>query len=114
MSAYSPAWRAKADSTTRASPSFTRSSSCSRPRPRTPPRSSGDWDPRFGSRTSTTGSVPSSTSRAATSGTILAEVPVIFVAFDLLGLDTDGDGLLEPLLRESLTERRRRLDALDL
>jgi DNA ligase-1 len=52
--------------------------------------------------------------RKSPSATILAEVPVIFVAFDLLGLDTDGDGLLEPLLREPLTERRRRLDALAL
>jgi DNA ligase-1 len=52
--------------------------------------------------------------RKSPSATILAEVPVIFVAFDLLGLDTDGDGRLEPFLREPLGERRRRLDALDL
>jgi DNA ligase 1 len=52
--------------------------------------------------------------RKSPSATILAEVPVIFVAFDLLGLDTDGDGRLEPFLREPLVERRRRLDALDL
>ncbi|HET9521182.1 MAG TPA: ATP-dependent DNA ligase [Candidatus Limnocylindrales bacterium] len=52
--------------------------------------------------------------RKSPSATILAEVPVIFVAFDLLGLDTDGDGRLEPFLREPLGERRRRLDALVL
>jgi DNA ligase-1 len=52
--------------------------------------------------------------RKSPSEAILAEVPVIFVAFDLLGLDTDGDGLLEPFLREPLDERRRRLDALAL
>jgi DNA ligase-1 len=52
--------------------------------------------------------------RKSPSATILADVPVIYVAFDLLGLDTDGDGLLEPFLRQPLDERRRRLDALDL
>jgi DNA ligase-1 len=52
--------------------------------------------------------------RKSPSATVLAEVPVIFVAFDLLGLDTDGDGRLEPFLREPLGERRRRLDALEL
>jgi DNA ligase-1 len=52
--------------------------------------------------------------RKSPSATILAEVPVIFVAFDLLGLDTDGDERLEPFLREPLGERRRRLDALEL
>jgi DNA ligase-1 len=52
--------------------------------------------------------------RKSPSPAILEEIPVIFVAFDLLGLDTDGDGRLEPMLREPLDERRRRLDALDL
>ncbi|HET9344655.1 MAG TPA: ATP-dependent DNA ligase [Candidatus Limnocylindrales bacterium] len=52
--------------------------------------------------------------RKSPSAQILEEIPVIFVAFDLLGLDTDGDGRLEALLREPLDERRRRLDALDL
>jgi DNA ligase-1 len=52
--------------------------------------------------------------RKSPSATILVEVPVIFVAFDLLGLDTDGDGRLEPFLREPLIERRQRLDALDM
>jgi DNA ligase-1 len=44
---------------------------------------------------------------------ILAEVPVIFVAFDVLGLGARG-GLVEPQLRTPLAERRRRLEALDL
>jgi DNA ligase-1 len=52
--------------------------------------------------------------RKSPSATILEEIPVIFVAFDLLGLDTDADGRLEPFLRETLDERRRRLDAIDL
>jgi DNA ligase-1 len=52
--------------------------------------------------------------RKSPSATILEEIPVIFVAFDLLGLDTDGDGRLEPFLREPLLERRRRLDAIEL
>ena len=45
-------------------------------------------------------------------------MPVIFVAFDVLALgpgdDADGDATVEPLLREPLRERRRRLDALEL
>ncbi|HTC86133.1 MAG TPA: ATP-dependent DNA ligase [Candidatus Acidoferrum sp.] len=44
---------------------------------------------------------------------ILAEVPVIFVAWDALVLGPRA-GRLEPLLELSLTERRRRLEALDL
>jgi len=52
--------------------------------------------------------------RKSPSATILAEIPVIFVAFDVLGLDTDGDGRLEAMLREPLDARRRTLDALDL
>jgi DNA ligase-1 len=44
---------------------------------------------------------------------IQTEVPVIFVAFDLLGLGPRG-GLVEPLLRVPLAERRRRLEALGL
>ena len=52
--------------------------------------------------------------RKSPSAAILEEIPVIFVAFDLLGLDTDGDGDLEPFLREPLAERRRRLDAIDM
>jgi DNA ligase 1 len=46
---------------------------------------------------------------------ILADVPVIFVAWDALGLDDDdGGGAVRPLLDEPLTERRRRLEALAL
>jgi DNA ligase 1 len=52
--------------------------------------------------------------RKSPSAAILAEIPVIFVAFDVFGLDTDGDGRLEAMLREPLDERRRRLDGLDL
>jgi len=52
--------------------------------------------------------------RKSPSAALLEEVPVIFVAFDLLGLDTDADGRLEPFLREPLVERRRRLDALEM
>jgi DNA ligase-1 len=52
--------------------------------------------------------------RKAPSAAIRAEVPVIFVAWDALGLDRDGDGELRPLLDEPLVERRRRLEALGL
>ncbi|HEX5013099.1 MAG TPA: ATP-dependent DNA ligase [Candidatus Limnocylindrales bacterium] len=52
--------------------------------------------------------------RKSPSAAILAEIPVIYVAFDVLGLDTDGDGRFEAFLREPLTERRRLLDSLDL
>jgi DNA ligase-1 len=56
--------------------------------------------------------------RKAPSEAIRAEVPVIYVAFDLLALgagdDADGDRTVEPLLREPLRERRTRLDALEL
>ncbi len=49
---------------------------------------------------------------------IQAEVPVIYVAFDLLaagvGDDDAGDRTVEPLLREPLTSRRARLDAIPL
>ncbi len=56
--------------------------------------------------------------RKAPSDAIQTEVPVIYVAFDLLALgpgdDADGDLTVEPLLREPLRTRRRRLDAIDL
>jgi DNA ligase-1 len=56
--------------------------------------------------------------RKSPSEAIVAEVPVIFVAFDLLALgagdDAAGDTTLEPLLREPLAERRARLDGIDL
>ena len=52
--------------------------------------------------------------RKTPSAAIQAEVPVIFVAFDALALGQGRDGPVEPLLRAPLTERRARLDALDL
>jgi ATP-dependent DNA ligase len=52
--------------------------------------------------------------RKAPSEVIRAEVPVIYVAFDLLGVGSDGDDEVEPLLRTPLDERRRRLEALGL
>ena len=56
--------------------------------------------------------------RKAPSDAIKADIPVIYVAFDLLALgpgdDPDGDATVEPLLREPLRTRRERLDAIDL
>lgn len=56
--------------------------------------------------------------RKAPSVAIQAEVPVIYVAFDVLALgpgdDPAGDATVEPLLREPLATRRARLDALEL
>jgi DNA ligase-1 len=56
--------------------------------------------------------------RKSPSATIQADVPVVYVAFDLLALgpgdDPDGDATVEPLLREPLRTRRQRLDAIDL
>jgi DNA ligase-1 len=51
--------------------------------------------------------------RKSPSAAILEEIPVIYVAFDVLGMGGD-DGRIDALLREPLDERRRRLDALDL
>ena len=51
--------------------------------------------------------------RKSPSAAILAEVPVIYVAFDVLGMGGD-DGRIDALLREPLEERRRRLDTLEL
>ena len=55
------------------------------------------------------------------SAQLLEEVPVIFVAWDVLGLDQPGtedaglrDGVVAPTLELPLTERRRLLEALDL
>ena len=51
---------------------------------------------------------------------LLAEVPVIYVAWDVLGLDEaagnglDRDGVVAPLLEAPLEERRRRLEGLQL
>ena len=56
--------------------------------------------------------------RKSPSEAIRAEVPVIYVAFDLLALgpgdDADGDATVEPLLREPLRTRRERLDTVEL
>ncbi|MFL5674564.1 MAG: ATP-dependent DNA ligase [Chloroflexota bacterium] len=52
--------------------------------------------------------------RKTPSTAIQAEVPVIFVAFDALAVGAGGDEPVEALLRLPLTERRARLDALDL
>jgi DNA ligase-1 len=49
---------------------------------------------------------------------IRTDIPVVFVAFDLLALgpgdDPDGDATVDPLLREPLRKRRELLDAIDL
>ncbi len=57
--------------------------------------------------------------RKAPSAAILAEVPVVLVAFDVLGLGSGPDGAagptgVEPLLDLPLDARRRRLEALSL
>jgi DNA ligase-1 len=56
--------------------------------------------------------------RKSPSDAIRAEIPVIYVAFDVLALgagsDEAGDATVEPLLREPLRVRRTRLDELDL
>ncbi len=51
--------------------------------------------------------------RKAPSAAVLAEVPVAFVAFDVLALGPRG-GATEPLLEVALRERRARLERLDL
>ena len=48
------------------------------------------------------------------SAKILAEVPVIYVAWDVLGMDRDADAVVTPVLEEPLTDRRRRLETLEL
>ena len=52
--------------------------------------------------------------RKSPSAAIRAEVPVIYVAFDALGLGTTDGTAIEPLLRVPLEDRRRRLEALEL
>ncbi|MEO8463022.1 MAG: DNA ligase, partial [Chloroflexota bacterium] len=52
--------------------------------------------------------------RKEPSAAILAEVPVIYVAFDALGLGPGGGVPVEPLLDEHLDLRRARLEALGL
>ena len=59
-------------------------------------------------------SLQSRLGRKSPSAEIRAEVPVIFVAFDLLGIGDPSDGRMEALLRVPLEARRRRLDAIDL
>jgi DNA ligase 1 len=59
-------------------------------------------------------SLQSRLGRKSPSAEIRAEVPVIFVAFDLLGVGDPSNGRIEALLRAPLEERRRRLDAIDL
>jgi len=52
--------------------------------------------------------------RKAPSAAILAEVPVVYVAFDVLGLGPGGAEPVKPMLDEPLQERRRRLEAIGL
>ena len=56
--------------------------------------------------------------RKAPSEAIRSDIPVIYVAFDLLALgpgdDPVGDMTVDPLLREPLRARRDRLDGIDL
>ncbi len=52
--------------------------------------------------------------RKSPSAAIRAAVPVIFVAWDALALDQDGDRAVRALLDAPLTQRRARLEALDL
>ena len=56
--------------------------------------------------------------RKTPSEQIKADIPVVFVAFDLLALgsgdDPDGDATVDPLLREPLRRRRELLDRIDL
>lgn len=48
------------------------------------------------------------------SAAILASVPVIYVAWDVLGLDRDDDAVVSPMLDQPLAERRQRLESLAL
>jgi len=52
--------------------------------------------------------------RKSPSAAIRAEVPVIYVAFDVLGLGRGGDEPVEAFLREPLEDRRRTLEELGL
>ena len=52
--------------------------------------------------------------RKSPSTAIRAAVPVIYVAWDALALDTEGDGAVRPMLEMPLVDRRRRLEALAL
>jgi ATP-dependent DNA ligase len=52
--------------------------------------------------------------RKSPSAAIREEVPVIFVAFDVLGIGGGGEDAVDPLLRVPLDERRERLTTLEL
>jgi DNA ligase-1 len=52
--------------------------------------------------------------RKSPSASIRSEIPVIYVAFDVLGLGSGNGRPVEALLREPLEDRRRRLEALRL
>jgi len=52
--------------------------------------------------------------RKSPSAAIRSEIPVIYVAFDVLGLGSGNGRPVEALLREPLEDRRRRLEALRL
>jgi DNA ligase-1 len=52
--------------------------------------------------------------RKAPSDAIKTEIPVIYVAFDALGLGPGRGAPVEPLLRQPLRDRRRQLEALRL
>ncbi len=52
--------------------------------------------------------------RKRPSAAIQAEIPVVFVAFDVLALGPGDGAPIEPLLRLPLTDRRARLDGIDL
>ena len=52
--------------------------------------------------------------RKAPSAAIQAEVPVIYVAFDALGIGPGDGAPVVPLLKQPLRERRARLDALEM
>ena len=59
-------------------------------------------------------SLQSRLGRKTPSAKILEDVPVIYVAFDVLAIDPIGGGAAIPLLDEPLKERRQRLEALNL
>ncbi len=52
--------------------------------------------------------------RKSPSAQVQAQVPVIYVAFDILALGSGAGASVEPLLRMGLRERRQRLDSLGL
>ena len=52
--------------------------------------------------------------RKRPSAAILAEIPVIYVSFDVLALAVAPGAEIQPLLGEPLVDRRRRLEGLDL